>query len=88
MGLLLLVLCVSIFESGLFAKMKDTAVERGNLLMLVNPRERFSRNIKCILIGLPTRFVAGILIGFSDKFAMEMHIAEPIDVGKAILFFT
>ena len=87
MGLLLLVLRVSIFESGLFAKMKDTAVKRGNLLMLVNPRERFARYLKCILIGLPTWFVGGILIGFSDKFALEMNIKEPIDVGKAILFF-
>src|SRR6185436_17222408 len=87
MGLLLLVLRVSIFESGLFAKIKDLAVKRGNLLMLVNPRERFARYLKCILIGLPTWFVGGILIGFSDKFGLEMHISEPIDVGKAILFF-
>jgi sugar phosphate permease len=36
---------------------------------------------------LTTWFVGGILIGFSDKFALEMHIREPIDVGKAILFF-
>jgi MFS transporter, putative metabolite:H+ symporter len=56
-------------------------------LMLVNPRERFVRYLKCILIGLPTWFVVGILIGFSDKFALEMRIAEPIDVGKAILIF-
>jgi hypothetical protein len=75
------------FESGLFAKMKDMAVKRGNLLMLVNPRERFARYLKCIFIGLPTWFVGGILIGFSDKFALEMHIKEPVDVGKAILFF-
>lgn len=87
MGLLLLVLRVSIFESGLFAKMKATIVERGNLMMLINPRERFTRYLKCILIGLPSWFVVGILIGFSDKFALELHVTEPIDVGKAILFF-
>ena len=87
MGLLLLVLRVSIFESGLFARMKATIVERGNLMMLINPRERFTRYLKCILIGLPSWFVAGILIGFSDKFALELHVTEPIDVGKAILFF-
>jgi MFS family permease len=87
MGLLLLVLRVSIFESGLFAKMKATMVERGNLLMLINPRERFTRYLKCILIGLPSWFVAGILIGFSDKFASELRVNEPINVGKAILFF-
>ena len=55
--------------------------------MLFNPRERFSRYLKCILIGLPTWFVVGILIGFSDKFGKELNISEPIDVGKAILYF-
>jgi predicted MFS family arabinose efflux permease len=87
MGLLLLVLRVSIFESGLFAKLKQSEVKRGSLLMLVNPKERFTRYLKCILIGLPSWFVVGILIGFSDKFALELHVTEPIDVGKAILYF-
>ncbi|HYM94372.1 MAG TPA: MFS transporter, partial [Chitinophagaceae bacterium] len=87
MGLLLLVLRVSIFESGLFAKLKQMEVKRGNFFMLFNPKERFSRYLKCILIGLPSWFVVGILIGFSDKFASELHVSEPVDVGKAILYF-
>ena len=87
MGLLLLALRVSVFESGMFAKLKQTDVKRGNFFMLFNPRERFTRYLKCILIGLPTWFVVGILIGFSDKFGTEMRITEPIDVGKAILYF-
>lgn len=87
MGLLLLVLRISIFESGLFAKMKKSEVKRGSLLMLVNPKERFTRYLKCIFIGLPSWFVVGILIGFSDKFAIELHVTEPIDVGKAVLYF-
>ena len=87
MGLLLLVLRVSIFESGMFAKLKQMEVKRGNFFMLFNPRERFTRYLKCILIGLPSWFVVGILIGFSDKFGKELNIAEPIDVGKAILYF-
>jgi len=87
MGLLLLFLRVSIFESGMFAKLKQMEVKRGNFLMLFNPRERFTRYLKCILIGLPSWFIAGILIGFSDKFGKELNIAEPIDVGKAVLYF-
>ncbi len=87
LGLLLLVLRISIFESGMFAKLKEMQVKRGNFFMLFNPKERFVRYLKCILIGLPTWFVAGILIGFSDKFATELHISEPIDVGKAVLYF-
>ena len=87
MGLVLLALRVSVFESGLFAKLKQLEVKRGNFFMLFNPKERFTRYMKCIFIGLPSWFIAGILIGFSDKFAAEMRIAEPIDVGKAILYF-
>jgi len=87
MGLLLLFLRISIFESGIFAKLKQTEVKRGNFFMLFNPKERFTRYLKCILIGLPSWFIAGILIGFADKFAAELHIAEPIDVGKALLYF-
>jgi MFS family permease len=87
MGLLLLALRVSVFESGMFAKLKKMEVERGNFFMLFNTKERFSRYIKCILIGLPTWFVVGILISFSDKFAEKLGITEPIDVGKAVLFF-
>ena len=87
MGFLLLILRVSVFESGLFAKMKQSEIQRGNLMMLINPRERFRRYMKCILIGLPSWFVVGILIGFSDKFAQELRITEPIDVGKAVLYY-
>jgi len=87
MGLLLLFLRISIFESGMFAKLKQMEVKRGNFFMLFNPRERFSRYLKCILIGLPSWFIVGILIGFSDKFGKELNINEPIDVGKAILYF-
>jgi MFS family permease len=87
MGLVLLFLRASIFESGMFAKLKQLEVKRGNFFMLFNPRERFTRYLKCVLIGLPTWFVVGILIGFSDKFGVELHLSEPIDVGKAILYF-
>jgi MFS transporter, putative metabolite:H+ symporter len=87
MGLVLLFLRASIFESGMFAKLKQLEVKRGNFFMLFNPRERFTRYLKCVLIGLPTWFVVGILIGFSDKFGLELHLNEPIDVGKAVLYF-
>lgn len=87
LGLLLLFLRVSVFESGMFAQLKKTAVKRGNLLMLFTPRERFARYLKCILIGLPSWFIVGILIGFSDKFALELNISEPVSVGRAILYF-
>lgn len=86
MGLLLLVLRVSVFESGMFKSIKDTAVQRGNLLMFFNNRHRFFTYMRCILIGLPTWFVIGVLVTFSNNFASAFGIQEAVDPGRAIMF--
>src|SRR6056300_951032 len=86
LGLALLLLRMSVFESGLFEKMeKNTAVVRGNFFMLFNKRERFMRYLRSILIGLPTWFVVGILISFSPEFARQLGIEETIDPGMGIM---
>ncbi|MGB1735915.1 MAG: MFS transporter, partial [Schleiferiaceae bacterium] len=80
LGLALLLLRLSVFESGLFEKMeKNTTVVRGNFFMLFNKRERFMRYLRSILIGLPTWFVVGILISFSPEFARQLGIEGTID---------
>ncbi|WP_207492417.1 MFS transporter [Aridibaculum aurantiacum] len=86
MGLLLLILRVSVFESGMFKSIKEMNVQRGNILMFFNKRSRFYTYIKCILIGLPTWFVIGVLVTFSNNFAVEFGITEPVDPGRAIMF--
>ena len=85
LGLLLLLLRVSVKESGLYAKLKTTRVERGNFLMFFNNRERFFRYLKCILIGLPAWYIIGILVTFSDQFGAAFGIPD-IDPGKAIMY--
>jgi MFS family permease len=85
MGLLLLLLRISVFESGMFQQVKEMNVSRGNFFMFFTNRERFSKYIKCILIGLPTWFVIGVLVTFSDQFGKAMGIPEAIDPGKAIM---
>ncbi|TBR19902.1 MAG: MFS transporter [Chitinophagaceae bacterium] len=86
MGLLLLVLRISVFESGMFHEVKNMNVQRGNFLMLFNNGERFKRYILSIFIGLPTWFVIGVLVTFSSEFGKQMGIAEKIDPGKAIMY--
>ena len=85
MGFMLLLLRVSVFESGMYTSVKESNVEKGNILMLFNRWDRFICYLKCISIGLPNWFVIGILISFSDKFAVVMGIKEPIDPGKSIM---
>lgn len=86
LGLLLLILRISVFESGMFHEVKKMEVQRGNFFMLFNNADRFKRYICGILIGLPTWFVIGVLVTFSSEFGKWFGIKEPIDPGKAIMY--
>jgi len=86
LGFLLLLLRVSVFESGMFESIKDKKIQKGNFFMLINKPERLKKYILAILIGLPTWFVIGILVTFSKEFGEAFNIKEPIDAGKAIMY--
>lgn len=86
LGLLLLILRVRVFESGIFEQAKKIQISRGNIFMLFNNRARFLKYLKCILIGLPIWFVVGILITFSPEFGKAMGLSEPVEAGKAVMF--
>ncbi|HRO45034.1 MFS transporter [Agriterribacter sp.] len=86
LGLLLLLLRISVFESGMFHEVKKMNVKRGSLIMFFNNAERFKKYIIAILIGLPTWFVIGVLVTFSSEFGKHMGITEKIDPGKSIMF--
>lgn len=86
LGLLLLLMRISVFESGMFHETKKKNVQRGNLLMLFTKWHRFKKYMLSVLIGLPTWFVIGILVTFSSEFAKAFGITEPVDPGKSIMF--
>lgn len=86
LGMLLLILRVSVYESGMFHSVKQMDVQRGNFLMLFTSGERFKRYLCGILIGLPTWYVIGVLVTFSSEFAKHFGITEKVDPGRAIMF--
>lgn len=86
LGLLLLVARVSVFESGMFLKMKASKVQRGNFFQLFRTKRTFVKYLGCILIGLPIWYVAGILITFSPEFAKAMSVTGTILAGDAVMF--
>ena len=86
LGLALLLLRISVFESGMFNEVKKLGVQRGNFFMLFNNKERFKKYLFSILIGLPTWFVIGVLVTFSSEFAKHFGITEAVDPGKAIMY--
>ena len=77
---------VGIFESGIFLKMKDKKVQRGNFLQLINNRKRLTKFLGCIFIGLPIWFVIGILVTFSPEFAKALGVQDTIKAGNAIMY--
>lgn len=86
LGMLLLILRISVYESGMFNAVKKTDVQRGNFFMLFTNWDRFKRYLFGILIGLPTWYVIGVLVYFSSDFAREFGITEKVDPGKAIMY--
>lgn len=86
LGLALLGLRVYVHESGMFDKIKESNVKRGNFLSLFTNTKRFLKYISCILVGIPVWYVVGILIFFSKEFAEVLHVTGPINTGKSIMF--
>lgn len=86
LGFCLLILRISVFESGMYEKVKTMAVQRGNILMFFNNRVRFRKYLLAILIGLPTWYVIGILIAFSNNFGEAFGITDSVLPKKATMY--
>ena len=86
LGLVLLILRMSVAESGMFKQMRATENNRGNFLCLFNNWKRFGKYLRCILIGLPLWFVIGILVTFSPEFARALKIQGEINAAHAVAF--
>lgn len=66
MGFILLLFRMKILESGMFKNLGHD-VPKGQIIMLFNNRKRFLRFFWCMMLGLPTWFVLGILMTFSAE---------------------
>ena len=89
LGLLLLILRISITESGMYKEIAKSSEKKGDFLSLFTNKNRFFKYLRCILIGIPIWFLIGVLITFSPEFAKALGVQnfETIEAGKAIAFF-
>ena len=86
LGFCLLILRVKVAESFMFESAKLANISKGNFLLFFSTYKRFSKYIKAILIGLPTWFVIGVMINYSNKFAATLYGENLIDSGKSVMF--
>src|SRR3954453_19813188 len=85
LGLLLMIMRIRVFESGIFMHLKEKNIKRGDVVKLFNNKTRSIKYLNSILIGMPIWFVTGILVTFSPEFAQALGLNEPVDAGKAVM---
>jgi len=85
LGFCLLILRVSVFESGMYKSVQKQKVSKGNFLMFFTHGKRFKKYLLSILIGLPTWYVIGLLITFSKEFGEKFGIQGKIEPGKSVM---
>jgi len=85
LGLLLLILRLSVYESGMFKSIQNENIGKGQFQHLFTNWSRFTKYIKCILIGAPLWFVVGVLMTFSDAFAKSLGV-EGVTPAKSVMF--
>jgi putative MFS transporter len=86
LGVVLLILRISVVESGMFKEVRETKISRGNIFMFFNNATRFRKYLLAILIGLPTWYVIGVLVNLSNRFATDLYGENHIISGKAIMY--
>jgi putative MFS transporter len=87
LGVILLLLRIGTFESGMFKNIEQSKnVSKGNFFMLFTNWDRFKKYIYCILIGAPLWYVVGVLVSFSPEFGKALKATTPLSAGTGILF--
>ncbi|MBK7033353.1 MAG: MFS transporter [Ignavibacteria bacterium] len=85
MGLCLLVMRVRVRESGMFNKIEDAPVARGNVFMIFT-RQRIGTYLSSVAIGVPIWYVIGILVTFAPEFTKEGGGSTEILAGQAVMW--
>ncbi len=86
LGVILLVMRISLFESGMYKSIISKNVVKGRFVSLFTSKDRFLRYLNCILIGLPIWYVVGVLITFSPEFGKFLGVTGKVVAGKSIMY--
>jgi putative MFS transporter len=86
LGIVLLLLRLGTFESGMFKSIEQSNVSKGNFFMLFTNWGRFKKYLYCILIGAPLWYVVGVLVTLSPEFGKALGAVEPLNAGDGILY--
>lgn len=86
LGVVLLLLRLGTFESGMFRNIEQSNVSKGNFFMLFTSWKRFGKYLACILIGAPLWYVVGVLVTLSPEFGKALEAKDVLNAGDGILY--
>jgi MFS family permease len=86
MGLALLALRVSVYESGMFNQVKESKARRGDFRTIFKDRRRTLKYLCSIFVGLPIWFVIGILVTLAPEFGKALGMPVAPNPARSILF--
>jgi putative MFS transporter len=87
LGLLLLVLQMSVLESGIYRNVESMKISKGNFFSFFTNKKRFFKYLQSILIGVPIWFSLSVLITFAPEFAKALNIHGTINAGDAVMWY-
>lgn len=85
LGFGLLILRMGVFESEMFTIAHEKKISQGNFFMMLTNYSRFRRLLQCILLGLPTWFVIGLLVARAPELAKTLGVIGPIEQSFCIM---
>ncbi len=87
LGLALLLLRISVNESGLYQTVGAKGhVVSGNFFMLFTDRTRFLRYACCILGGVPIYFFLGVFVIFAPEVGKSLEVEGNLSVAQAFVY--
>jgi MFS transporter, putative metabolite:H+ symporter len=87
LGIALLILRIGVLESSMYKRIASTTVRRGSFSALFTNKKRFAKYMRCILIGLPTWYLVGILITLAPELSRALGVTGDVTGGEAIFWF-
>jgi len=86
LGVVLLIMRIGVYESGMYNSIKESDVLKGGFHKLFVNKKNFLKYLYSISIGVPIWFIVGVLITFSPEFAKAFGLKGTISTGTAVMF--
>jgi len=86
MGLVLLLLRIGVYESGMFKAGKQSDAKKGSFRALFSNKRRATQYLSIIFITVPVWYVIGILITLAPELINTVNPTIRPDPGKSIMF--